>query len=205
MKIQFALVALAFLGGMAVQEPADDKPLYENPWGDDPMANPEFMAAWAESFTPGEPHQEFAQMAGNWNVETKTAMAPEGELMPGTATAKSRTILGGRWLMEEFTSDFMGQKFEGVLLLGYDNLKQEYVSIWLDSMSTWPSIARGQRNAEGEMEQCGTMFDVISPNGRPYKHISRQVSENQMHARMVDTLPDGREWTVMEMAYTRAE
>ncbi len=38
----------------------------------------------------------------------------------------------------------MGMPMEGLLLLGYDNISEEYWSIWMDNFSTWPAIARGK-------------------------------------------------------------
>jgi hypothetical protein len=203
MKLVIAFVGMAFLAGCSgvpVQE-EQNEPLTQ--WGDDPMSNPEFMAAWTASSTPGEAHARFARAAGAWDVESVMYVQPGAPGTPSKASATSRTILGGRYLLEEFKGDAGGIPFEGMLLLGYDNLAEEYVSVWVDTMSTWPSIARGKENDKGEVVQIGTMYDVITPQGRPYEHVSWEKGDDELHAKMYDTLPDGTEWVVMEMTYKR--
>ena len=205
MKLEIALIGLAFLGGMTFQQQTGTKPAAApttQDWGDDPMANPEFMAAWIASSTPGEHHAELAKAAGTWDVVTKMYMSPGAEATDSPAHAESKMILGGRYLMEEFKSEFMGQPFDGVLLSGYDNLHGEYFSIWLDTMSTWPSVVRGKKDKEGRVSQSGLMHDVMSPEGRPYRHVSWE-EDGKFRTTMYDTLPDGTEWEVMDMTYSR--
>ncbi len=204
MRVTAAALCLIGLGMVSFQATGG----YDDPrekWGDDPMANPEFLAVWGESMTPAEQHKELAQAAGSWDVDTVMWMAPGGEPQRSKATAESKMVLGGRYLLEEFKCEMMGMPFEGMLLLGYDKLAGEYVSIWMDNMSCWPSIARGNKNEKGENVLVGKMHDVLTPQGRPYKHVSLSRGPDEAFVRMYDTMPDGTEWVVMEMTYKRKQ
>jgi Protein of unknown function (DUF1579) len=172
-------------------------------WGDDPMANPEFMAAWMAAATPGESHAEIAKAAGEWNVDQVMYMGPDQDGIPGKATTSSRMVLGGRVLIEEYNSEFQGMPMEGLLLLGYDNIQQEYWSIWLDNFSTWPSMVTGKRDADGKVNAKGLMHDISTPGGRPYRHVSWMEGDDTARAEMFDSLPDGSEFKVMEFTYKR--
>jgi len=202
MKLGITLIGLAFVGGMAFQEQKQDQQDPATEWGDNPMENPEFLQAWMKSATPGDHHAELAKAAGDWKVDVKMRMDPTAEAVDTPAEANSKMILGGRYLVEEYKSSFMGMPFEGMLIQGYDNLTDEYFSIWLDSMSTWPLVARGKRQEDGKVVQVGQMRDVMTPEGRPYRHVSWE-KDGKFHTEMYDTLPDGSEWMVMEMTYHR--
>ena len=81
--------------------------------------------------------------------------------MPMQATARTEVLLGGRYIVEEFKSDFMGMPFEGRLIQGYDNLTQQYWSLWTDSMSTGYWISHGTETSPGKVEFEGTVIDIV--------------------------------------------
>ena len=64
-------------------------------------------------------------------------------------------------------------------------------------------IARGTEDEKGVITLVGTIRDVLTPEGRPYKHVSWKEGPDRMVAHMYDTMPDGTEWVVMEMVYLR--
>jgi len=171
-------------------------------WGENPMEDPEYMTALNAYMTPGEAHDEIARRAGNWNIRTKVVMSPETESISMDATSNSKMILGGRFLLEEFHGSMMGEPFEGLLIVGFDNLKNRYFSMWMDTWGTGLSRADGVQDSDGSIQMSGAMTDVLTPNGRPYRHVMRAEGSGFV-SELYDTLPDGTEWMVMEMTYTR--
>ena len=121
-------------------------------YGDTPELNPDYMAAWMASVTPGEPHAEFAKGVGEYTVTGQRWMAPDQPPMPIRATATVEMILDGRYMLQHYSSSFQGQEFKGVMLMGHDNLNQEYWSLWIDSMSTGYSLSTG-RETDGGVER----------------------------------------------------
>lgn len=203
MKVELGFVVVAFFGGALVQDQVSGDGVKWVDYGENPMANPEFMKDWTASAAPGDEHKKMEDYAGEWDVETKMWMVPGTEAMPGTAEAKSHLILGGRYLLTEYKSDFMGMPYEGFLVQGYSNLQNQNFSIWMDSMGTVPSIAWGQRDDTGTLETTGTMVDVMTPGGRPTRSIGKDHGKDQFSYDMYDSLPDGSEWKVMELVYSR--
>jgi hypothetical protein len=199
LKIVVALMMLAGLGCQTTSEPEDPRAK----WGENPMENPEFMAAWMEAMSVTEPHQELAEGVGTWDVEIRSFVAPGAEPESMTCVTDARMILGNRYLLQEFKGEYEGMPFEGMLILGYDNLAGEFVSVWWDNFSTWPLIARGTQNEKGETTMTGTMKDVMTPAGRPYKHVSWCEGPDLSRFLMYDTMPDGTEWVAMDMTYRR--
>jgi hypothetical protein len=101
----------------------------------DPMAA--MMAAWASYAAVGPPHEALAERAGDWDATVKfwSAAGAPAQVSQGRSTGTS--IMGGRYLLERFTSTSPeGSAFEGMGLMGYDNLREQFVAMWVDSMST---------------------------------------------------------------------
>ena len=44
--------------------------------------------------------------------------------------------LGGRYVIGKFAGTMMGQPFEGMSTMGYDNAKKMFTSTWVDNMGT---------------------------------------------------------------------
>ena len=160
MKIEIGLIAFAFIGGMATQDAMTPDEVVWVDYGKDPMANPQFMADMMAAGAVGEPHSFIAKSVGEWDVASKMWMDPAGAPMEYKGQSSSKMVLGGRYLMEEFNSNIMGSPYEGLMLQGYDNLQKRYFSIWMDNMSTWPSISYGQVDDKGKFISDGTMYDI---------------------------------------------
>ncbi len=172
-------------------------------YGEDMMQNPQYMADMMASGALGPQHEALAGRAGSWTVEGKVWMEPGADPMPMQATAMTEVLLGGRYIVEEFKSDFMGMPFEGRLMQGYDNLTQEYWSLWTDSMSTGYFISHGTETSPGHIELRGTANDILTPNGRPTRMTTTDNGDGSYTMKMFDTREDSGEFQSMELRYTR--
>jgi len=85
---------------------------------------------------PGEHHEFLNQGVGNWNAHVEF-YGPDGSVMAGEGTMTSKWVLDGRYVQSHFDMpDFEGAPFNGIAYNGYDNFKESYTSVWMDSMST---------------------------------------------------------------------
>lgn len=66
----------------------------------DPQA---MMEVYKQLGTPGEPHKQLASLAGRWTTHTKEWMEPGKPPTEATGSADMKTLLGGRFLQQEFT------------------------------------------------------------------------------------------------------
>lgn len=172
-------------------------------FGDDIMANPAYMEASQAAGTPGHHHAELAKGAGEWVVDGMICSEPDTEMMPMNGTSTVEVILGGRVIRQSFHSEFMGMPYEGQLLMGYDNLHDEYWSIWMDSFSTWYSPSWGFGDGEGNISMAGTFQEVQTPNGRPNRTTIETHDDGSYTQRMYDLARTGEEFLVMEFHYRR--
>ena len=172
-------------------------------YGTDPMQNPQYMADMTAAGTPGEQHEVLARRAGKWKVVGQVWVEPGMDPVPMNAAATVEVLLGGRYLVEEFKSDFMGMPFEGRLIQGYDNLRELYWSMWTDNMSTGYWMSHGVQAGPGELKFEGTATDILSPNGRPTRMTRTDLEDGSYTMKMFDTRAGGREFQSMELHYTR--
>ena len=202
MKILLLLVPILLVGCESTNNSSPATAGYEAIYGDDPMSNPDFMAAMTEFATPGEQHAQLLKSVGDWEAKGSMWM-PNGAEIPMTAKATFKSILQGHYVVQDYSSEFMGMPFEGMMLMGFDNLAGEYFSIWLDNWGTSYSLTRGAAQEGSEIELIGEMRDPITPDGRRLRTTSNYISDDEMIFSMFDTRPDGSEMKIMELTYTR--
>ncbi len=144
--------------------------------------------------SPGKEHEELKAMEGVWDAALKMGDGSEVK-----AESEFKMTCEGMWLTSDFRADFGGMKFQGKGLDGYDSVKKQYVSIWVDSMSGSPMVMRGTK--EGKVT---TMTgEGPGPAGdTKYKTISTQDSNDKMSFQMFMTA-DGKDVEVMSVTYTR--
>jgi hypothetical protein len=162
------------------------------------------MEAYAKAAAVGPQHKLLASMAGSWEYTAKMWMAPGAPAQEWKGTAERKMVMDGRFLHEEVSGEFGGMAFRGSGLNGYDNVQGKYVGTWIDNMSTGISRSIGTADATGkvityEREE----FDPLTKSkskGRDVLHIESNDKEVlEFHK----SLPDGKEYKMMEIVYTR--
>jgi hypothetical protein len=178
---------------------------------DDQEKSPEEQQqAWAEYMQlmqPGEAHQHLDVMAGEWTMTTRTWMGGPGtEPMVSKGTSRKTWILGGRYLEEKSSGTMMGQPYEGLGLLGHDNVKNLYSLVWCDNMGTQYWTARGGRHPEtGRISMFGEMDEpMLDVYGRMVQAVYEIEGPDRHVFRIVD-LHAGDDYLVFEVVYDRVK
>ena len=162
--------------------------------------------AWMRYMTPGEEHAQLAKRAGEWNFQGKMWPYPglPAEEFEGTSSIKS--VMGGRYLFEEAVSEFQGQKFQGFGISGFDNLTHEYVGTWIDNMGTGITRFRGTASTDGKViHYTGEHPDLFNDRYKTVRSVETITDDDNFVVSMYDTTPDGQEFKMMEMSYTRKQ
>ena len=205
MKLQLSLLLALPITLTACQGSASAPEAPDVRWALDPFTETERMSE--EMMAAAEPvleHAELAKGAGAWDVKCHIYMKPGADPIPMQATASAETVLGGRYLRQEFSGEMMGEPFDAILYVGYDTLQGEYVAVWMDNMTCWPTLSRGVEDAEGAIDLGGSLHDPATPAGRPFRYVNKPLGEDKALVEFHDTLPDGTGFLVMEMLYVRA-
>ena len=165
------------------------------PAGQDPAAaEADYMARMMELATPGPEHEELQKEAGPRVMEMEFDWMGTGTWTKVRADAVCKPLLGGRYMQEDVSFEMEGMPMTGISIVGYDKLKGEYTSLWMDSMSTWWITSRGKKGADGVVEFKGTMADLAGE--RPFRQTIRHGADGSTTMRMYDTIA-GKEVEVM--------
>jgi hypothetical protein len=140
--------------------------------------------------TPGQAHKALGAFAGNWKAEVKCWCEPGGPPNVSQGTAKASWTLNGHFLEEEFHGEMMGKPFTGRSLMGYDNIKQTFNTVWISDMQTaiFTSEGKGENDnkvitligksncpATGRKDiAMKTVFRVLSPD----KYVFEMFNDN---------------------------
>ncbi|HEY1033825.1 MAG TPA: DUF1579 domain-containing protein [Pseudoxanthomonas sp.] len=176
---------------------AQDKP---------PAMTPEMQAmmeAYQKAGTPGMEHGRLASMAGTYDLVVKSWYAPGAPPSTDGGTATRKMILGNRVMLEEVTSQMMGQPFSGQGLHGFDNVTGKYWGTWNDSMSTGLMVSEGTCDAQLSCTYTGTHNDAVTKKPQSSRMTTRWTDKNTEVFEMYGPGPDGKETKMMEITYKR--
>lgn len=164
----------------------------------DPM-----MAAWMAFSTPGEAHRVLDGMVGNWDHTLRWWMTADAKPETSTGTHTSQWIMGGRFVQQSVSGFSMGQPFQGMGIVGYNNAKKQYESFWIDNMTTAMMTGTGQYDAASKtITEKGICSDPVSGD-KPYRGVTKFVGNDDMTFEMFVPGADGKEFRMMEIVYKR--
>ncbi|ESU19185.1 hypothetical protein FCR2A7T_26080 [Flavobacterium cauense R2A-7] len=160
--------------------------------------------AWTEYATPGDAHKRMAKDNGVWE-EDMTSWQQEGAApMKMKMTAEIKSVFDGKYQEAVHKGDFMGMPFEGKSTLAYDNASKEYISTWIDNMSTGIMVMHGNYDeASKTFKMEGEVIDPVTKKMKKMREVITMVDENTQKMEMYDTGYDGKEFKSMEITMKR--
>jgi hypothetical protein len=162
------------------------------------------MDAWMKYMTPGEGHKLLDGMVGTFDAKVTMWTAPGAPASSSTGTSINAWVLGGRAVEQKFEGSFMGMPFTGVGYTGYDNAKKMYWGTWIDSMGTGVMTSSGNTADGGKSWK----FAAVATDPMSGKDMTSEmrvmVADRDHHTmEMYGPGPDGKNYKMMEIVYTR--
>jgi hypothetical protein len=207
-KSVITIAAAAFIGGGIVTTVARSEEKAAVPAASkegDQQSMQEMMKMFEKMGAVNEHHARMKPLVGTFDADVTIQMPG---MPPENSKGRTRNelIFGGRFLKGEYSGTFMGKPFNGMQILGYDNLKSKYVSHWLDDMSTVIMVA------EGKGEESGNTITTYAPCPDPAtngKKIVRQVmtivDDDHNTMECFEPGPDGKDIKTMSTKYARVK
>lgn len=162
------------------------------------------MEAMMKAATPGDMHKKLSAMVGTFEVKVTMWNMPGQPPTDSTGTAENTWVLGGRFVEQKFTGNFMGMPFDGIGYTGYDNIKKEYVATWIDNFGTQMMISNGNLGADGKTYSfTSSMSDPMSGKTMPVQEKVTVVDDDHHVMEMWGPAPDGKMYKMMAITYTR--
>lgn len=206
-----------FLSDIRAQAPTElPSPATENTAQGAPNAEQmrEMMDAWMATIRPGAEHEVLNDLVGEWETNTKMWFSGPGTPpVESKGEAKSRWVLGNRFVLQQFKGEFplpqpdgtmKNVPLEGIGMTGFDRNRRLYIGSWNDTMNTTMLTMRGTMvpgsntlRLYGEMDE--PMLGIV---GRTVKYETKIVSKNE-HIFTIYDLAAGDDYKVAEITYKR--
>jgi hypothetical protein len=159
---------------------------------------------WIALGQPAEEHKMLDVFVGEWDVtiSSRPTISAKPELSAGQS--QMAWILDGRFVEERFSGEIAGKAYEGRGHLGFDNTTRRYFSLWIESLSTAPTLSWGRYNPdEHSFSFVAEVYDPM--RGGMKRSYSRIIvhSQNLFTQSMVERSPQGEEFEAFELIYRR--
>ena len=161
------------------------------------------MAAYQKAGTPGKQHAALAESAGDYSLAIRSWGQPGAPPSEERGTATRKMALDGRVMVEMVQATMHGQPFTGHGMTGYDNVSGKWWSTWNDSMSTGVMVSEGDCDEQGACTFHGSWNDPVTRGKVNARMEIRRVKPGVELFTMYAPGPDGKEYKMMEMTYTR--
>lgn len=168
---------------------------------------------WIESTKPNDRHRFLEQFVGEWDTTMKMYWDPAGEPMVTRGTCTYTMMHGGRFLRLDTKSKMVmptpaGEMQEidmtGLGITGFDNIKNQYVMSWTDSLSTAIYTGKGGMSPDGKsVTFFGEMDEPLTGEmGKTIKYVLRVIDADR-HTFEVYEVLYGEPFKVVEIEYAR--
>jgi hypothetical protein len=140
--------------------------------------------------SPGEEHRKLEALAGTWDVTVKFPAGP-GKTMEGKSSCEASWVMDGRFLRQEYSSNFAGKPLTVVRYLGFDRHKGKFVEVHFESTHTDVLYSEG----------------VLSPDSKTITSSGTHVDATTGRRMAVRTMTTfgNRDAFTLEMLYTDGE
>lgn len=199
------LAGVCFVGSYAM---SDDKkqPDAGGAGGGAGGMDPAMMEAWGKYMTPGPHHKAMEAMAGKFKYVNKWRMDPKQDWVSTEGDYNGEMIMGGRYLAFNVGGDMMGERFDGMGVMGYDNSLNKHVSGWIDSMGT--GLMRTEGTCDGSCKTItfeGECMDPLTNKMKKYKEVLTVHDNDSFSINWSEPGPDGQMFESMQMTYKRVK
>ncbi|MFN2439740.1 MAG: DUF1579 domain-containing protein [Chitinophagaceae bacterium] len=164
------------------------------------------MKNWQTYMTPSDVHKMMASWNGTWEGDVTMWHQPGMPPEKSKSTSQNKMVMGGRYQVSNHTGNMMGQPFEGMSTLAYDNAKKVFINTWVDNMGTGMMVMEGPWDETSKtITLKGKSVNPMTGNGQEMemRETFKIIDDNTQMMEMFGPGPDGKEFKMMEIKFTR--
>jgi hypothetical protein len=153
----------------------------------------------------GPEHRVLETLVGTWDAKVTFYFPDPAKPSVSKGVMTRSMILAGNYLQESFDGEFLGKKFSGLALIGFDPNKKKFVTVWADSMSTNMVTTEGTYDPlQKTLTSLGRELDPTTKKDMKMRDVLKIVSADEQVLEMYRQ-PKGepKEFKLMEVVYTR--
>lgn len=158
---------------------------------------------------PGENHTMLESLVGQWDVEMRVFPGPGADaIASGDMSATREWVLGGRYVKEELSGNFAGNPSERLMIIGYNNLEEQFELASFDTFEPGFMVYDGQADGptisvEGVSLEAG--FGP-TPTGRHRDiRFEMTIEDDRSVQRIFVKYPAEDEFLFVEQIFTPAQ
>lgn len=163
----------------------------------------EQIQAYNDYMTPGPEHKLLARMEGEWDYKMFLYMEPGKEPLEATGTAKGKVILDGRYMKLTHEGISFGMPYLAEQVFGYDRVKAEYISNYIDNMGTGFLVGSGTVDSAGtSIEVNGVFAEPMTKKDTAFRSVQKFIDTNNFIMEM-HVIFEGNSFKTWETHYSR--
>lgn len=166
----------------------------------------QLMSRWLTVAQPGDMHQHLESLVGDWQAHIRLWLpGADTPSEDSGARATYRWALDGHWLRQELSGQLFLQSFQGMGFTGYDNFREQFVTLWMDNASTAAKVSHGEFDAEQRRwVYHGEVDDPLSDRRAMQVRYELDIIDRDHHRfRAFEITGDGGERPLMQVDYSR--
>lgn len=155
-----------------------------------------------ESLSSG-PHSKLAKFAGEWAGTTKTWFEPDVVADESPMSGKITPILGGRFLLHEYSGSLQGKPFDGLAIFGFDIATNKFQMAWVDSFHMSTGIMFSEGDAADKFSAFGTYYTGPETPRWGWRTEIEQIDDDNIVITAYNVEPESDDQKATETRYTR--
>ena len=157
-----------------------------------------------KAMDPGEGQERLDFMVGEFDVTIRVWLDPTQPPIESPASAINTWVLGHRFIRTVLSGYIVGEPYDGIGYVGFNNVSEQYEATYMDSGGTGMEWFTGTMDSTGETaKMTATIDDAVT--GKPTAIEMRlQIAPNGDHiTELWEADRTGTMVRIIELQYTR--
>jgi hypothetical protein len=152
----------------------------------------------------GGPHSRLAALIGDWKGTSRVWFGKDNLADESPVSGTITSILGGRFILHQYTTSMSGDSVEGLVVIGYSIESGKYQTAWVDSfhMGTAIMFSEGSGTESGH-SVLGSYGGAEMPEPWGWRTAIEVLDPRKIVITAYNIAPGGVEEKATEIVYDR--